>query len=95
MGADYNDVHRCAEHALDNDYDYVIMLDISTYLLKDLYEKYKDHLIWIDHHKTAIDISIEKGYDTIGGRRMTDRSTIKCIWEYLGEIWADKMIMNK
>lgn len=40
-------------------------------------------LVWIDHHRTAIDDSVKYGYDSIYGRRREGVGACELCWEYL------------
>lgn len=50
--------------------------------MKKLIEKYGHHLIWIDHHKTAINAAEAAGIDNVAGIRTSEQSGCELTWGY-------------
>ena len=70
-----------------DDFDKVIMADISLPIdvMKQIHEKYFDKVIWIDHHITAIQNSIDNGYDDFNGIRDNAHSACKLCWKFFSK----------
>ena len=63
--------------------DKVVMVDCSfkrSLMLRLRSEA--SEFVWIDHHKTAIEDSIEYGYDTINGIRNSSKAACELTWTY-------------
>ncbi len=61
-------------------YDKVVILDVvlpAVYMIN-----HKDKIIWIDHHKTAMDISSKYKYDDIVGIRTINQAACELAWQY-------------
>ena len=86
VGADYAMLSGDALFDESEQYDYVVMLDISfndTKRMKALYDKYGDHFIWIDHHAPVIKASFGKnGFSEANGERDTTRSALLLTWKF-------------
>ncbi len=79
----YNQDNLCELH---EKYDTIIMCDISfnnMNFMHDLYQEFKESLIWFDHHAPVIKASYQYKFGNCPGIRNTNKSTILCIWEYL------------
>ena len=61
----------------------VVMTDISlpANLMQEL-QKRGDKFIWIDHHKTAIELSEKEGYGKVPGSRLIGDSASLLTWQY-------------
>lgn len=78
----YNNLDEYKDKLLDKD---IFMVDFSFSDPKDmiyLKENYKDSFIWIDHHKTSIDNSIQYNYNDINGIREIGKSGCELTWKY-------------
>jgi len=88
--ADYNLLDefsdKCSMEYLKDNYDSIIMTDISFSnwkYMKNLYKTYGTDFIWCDHHAPIIHLSHVNKFDGIPGIRETNRSAILCVWKYL------------
>lgn len=75
--------------------DIVIMVDISfpPEFMIELWNIFGDKLIWIDHHNTAIQDSINFGYTEIKGlRESLEKSACELTWEYFNTTPTPKII---
>lgn len=75
------------ELSLDDIYNnnkvYIVDFSFDYRIMKLLKEKIDpDNLIWIDHHKTAIDNSIIHNYNNIKGVRNDKTAACELVWEY-------------
>lgn len=63
-------------------FDKIIMVDISfpPEVMKDLYDSGK--AVWIDHHDSAINISIENGYSDFPGTRVNGTAACELTWGF-------------
>lgn len=70
-----------------DDFDYVVMADISLPIekMKEIHDKYFDKVIWIDHHITAIQNSEANGYADFNGVRDIKHSACRLCWEFFSE----------
>lgn len=48
---------------------YLVDISLPTLTMKTLHDYYGDNFIWIDHHKTSLQDSIDQGYDGANGIR--------------------------
>ena len=64
-------------------FDVLVMVDVSfpPEVMKDL-KMYVNNVIWIDHHITAIESSILKGYNSLEGIRDTSLAACELVWNY-------------
>lgn len=64
--------------------DVVIIVDysFSPEIMKKLYTLLKDRVIWLDHHISAINKSIEYGYDKIQGIRDVNYCGAELSWQW-------------
>ena len=62
--------------------DTVVIVDFSFHpdTMRDMHNRF--HLIWIDHHKTAIDAANVAGLDEIMGVREIGTAACELTWEY-------------
>lgn len=68
-----------------NDYDYIIMTDISFNdidAMKFLKKEFKENFVWIDHHAPIISESIKHGFDDVEGWRDSGQSAIMNAYRY-------------
>lgn len=89
-----SDIDKWAEK-----YDGVVMTDISfsePKMMKYLYNKLENRLVWIDHHLPAIKASFANGYDNAAGERNHQRSAIllafKFFYDPIDEYYNDKRV---
>ena len=100
MPVDYNVLKSINKESIDYwaaNYDTVVMTDMSfpdVRMMKYLVDSLGDRLIWIDHHKPAIDASVDNGYDDVPGERATTRSAILLAFKYFFDS-DDTMYVNR
>lgn len=100
MPVDYNVISSINKESIDYwvaNYDTVVMTDMSfpdVRMMKYLIDSLGDRLIWIDHHKPAIDASVDNGYDDTPGERATTRSAILLAFKYFFDS-DDIMYVNR
>ena len=74
----------------ESSYDLIFMVDISFNnpdAMVHLYDAMPiDSFIWCDHHESAINNSIQYGYDSCPGIRRTDQSAILNTWDYMESV---------
>ena len=65
--------------------DAILMCDFSLPVeeMLKLKEHYGDKFIWIDHHVTAIQDSIDNHYSDIKGIRMNEKAACELTWDFL------------
>jgi len=70
---------------LDN-YNQIALLDFNLpiEIMKDLFNKFKDNFIWIDHHKRP-DEDIEKEVKGIKGIRDSNHAACVLVWKYFNK----------
>lgn len=67
-------------------YELVFAVDISFHETDPwVYDYLSDRLIWIDHHKTAIDYAERNNLGSISGLRRVGVGACELVWEYLFE----------
>lgn len=85
LGYNYGDELPIIENLRKNS-DRLILVDISfppEYFI-NLWQVFGDDLIWIDHHRTAIQDSIDFGYHEIKGvRESGEKGACELTWEYM------------
>lgn len=100
MPVDYNIIKSINKESIDYwvaNYNMVVMTDMSfpdVRMMKYLVDSLGDRLIWIDHHKPAIDASVDNGYNDVPGERATTRSAILLAFRYFFDS-DDMMYANK
>ena len=97
LGFDYNELTQYGEHntpqELHKKYENIVMTDISfndPKYMKALYNEFKNHFIWCDHHKPIIDSSFKYKFDNCPGVRDTSKSAILCVYEFLYDSLNEK-----
>ena len=69
---------------IENNYSKIIMVDISfsPEIMIYLRTQCKIEVIWIDHHKTAIEFSYQNQYSDLPGIRRNGTAACELCWEY-------------
>lgn len=89
IGSTYNDLEKLSNEDIDNIADsceFILMMDISfsnPKKMKRLANKMGSNFYWIDHHKPAIDYSIQYKYDDLPGMRETNTSAMALTYLFL------------
>ena len=100
MPVDYSTMNSINKESIDYwvaNYDIVVMTDMSfsdVRMMKYLVDSLGDRFIWIDHHKPAIDASVDNGYADVSGERTTTRSAILLAFKYFFDS-DDTMYINR
>lgn len=84
-GFGYNHSDTLDELPSFENFDIIVIADIAlpSDKMVEAGEKYSNKIIWIDHHITTINDSIEKGYgDRLMGVRRDGVAACKLCWEY-------------
>ncbi|MBQ3414707.1 MAG: hypothetical protein IJH39_05020 [Clostridia bacterium] len=82
----FNFVHNGKDINLLNDFNHIIMTDVSFNdfnAMKEIYEVYGSNFTWVDHHTPIINESVRQKYDVkINGVRDTNRSALLNMYKY-------------
>lgn len=80
LGWNYGDALPEKSYILS--FDKIVLVDISfpPEVMKDLYDSKK--AVWIDHHDSAINYSIEGGYDDFPGIRLNGTAACELTWNF-------------
>jgi hypothetical protein len=73
-------------------YSHIFMVDIS--LPPEEMNKIYDKAVWIDHHQTAIESSVEFGYSGMKGNRVNGIAACELTWNYFYPTLATPKIIE-
>lgn len=99
MPSDYGSMSKVTKSEVDSwaeEYDAVIITDISFNedMMKYLYNKIGNKLIWIDHHKPIIKASFSGGFSGAPGERDTNRSAILLAFKFFFDPIDEYYVQN-